>query len=782
MHSSTKAMLGYDSRHLLWREWTVLALVLAVVLISPWFTALFFVPASTIAVAIVALITLIASGAYYRDLDLRSVSFWVVAFSGYTMLTNLWSANLSLSLQSTLLQTAGLLLFVIVLRYSGMIIRWVVPGLAVLGIALYVYGMGAGVNWWKATDAVYDAHELASVFQYHNTFGSLEVAIGIIGYLAGMTYHKWYYNSLGALAMIVGLDAMLGSGSREVWVLAPIFIILAIVVSARIQKTVRPVATGLLLVIVGVISGLFTLKALSHTDAKSFIEAMVIAAAGAVLTAWIDHILVNLRMSQKTVYIGIGVVVLAGIAGGYKFRSHFLGTSGSVAAKLHSISLANVSLQERFQYYKDAIPMWLHSPIFGSGGGTWGAEFQAYQSLPYWSEQVHSLFFDQLLNGGIIGLALFLGVVIWSVIQSIRFIRNSQSKQAQLIRAGMLIAVLGVFTHALFDFDFAFGYITLLFWIMLALSAGQYADASSAQVAATIAPHNAQAKNLRSRDKQQEQVVAVRQRIALVSMYVLAAIDLGYSATLASAQVLGQESNSVQSLATRYSMAQTAASLAPYDANTELSLANYYMQTAQSSQDTSLYAQALQAADTAAAYGHYDPKIQSKAAVLLYSLGNQQQALVLAKQAVQDGPFTSDPMRNLMGLQMWTSAALLKTNHAAGIAGLQQVLSDYQSYKEREPIINQKLFPASTPLTEDASMQVYLATSDYLLGHYAQSIKDMTPFLKTNRDQAAVTLYLIDSVLSDAAMHKTSISDKMYMSQIQSNPQALSEYKYLKSL
>ncbi len=857
-------------RSLGWRGYVALALTLVLFFVSPWYVALFFPPASTFASLGATLVSIIALRYIARTADSgdallaggdvtgaaatigsidgaatgksgeaslgdtvhavpssladsftwSSPVVWVALFAGYTLLTNLWAASLIGSLPVTLMQISALFLFLLLWQHAGKIAPLVIPLLSLLAVALYIYGVGGALHWWPSLDAIYGKKELASVFQYHNTFGAVELALGVLGFMGGMGYRRWQWNIAGALGFIISMAAVLASASRVAWVLAPIAYILALVIVVRIKKSIWPLATELLLGIAGVGAALLGVKAIDTQQVKYIVAAFALAFVASVALAYFDKWVADKVLPQQYVRGGIAALVVIVIAAVYKLGSHVAAHSG-IVARLQSISIHSVSLQERFYYYKNALPMWLNAPLFGAGGGAWSAKFQAFQTLPYWSRQVHSYFLDQLLNGGIIGFLLFMAALLliaWRILQALR---TNPGDPRRLGVAGLFIAAGVMLAHSAADFDFAFGLYQYLFWGMLGLSgawlpirrrvpAAVAADGATTQISAAAAalspptvamataapaggqvpaPHDVtavtSAKRLAVKQAGLERAKIVWSRIGVGAIVGVGAISTVLCASLVTDQVLSQWAAKAGALGQgSYPLLSAAAAVAPYDPHVQLSLAAYYLQTSQSSGQTSLASSAWQAAQQAVADAPWDPAVQTQAAILAYELHHPRTAVNWAGRAVYTGPFNSTAYSNLMGLTMWYGTGQLPVNRAQGIATLHQVLSLYSEFQARKHVMNATLFPNEILMHRDASMQVYLGTAEYLLGHYRKSLSVMNPLLRTNRDQAAIYLYEINTVLDNAHLHpgKPSAQMKAYLANLQSNQGSALEYKYLQGL
>ncbi len=109
-------------------------------------------------------------------------------------------------------------------------------------------------------------------------------------------------------------------------------------------------------------------------------------------------------------------------------------------------------------FYRDAWKLAAEAPWLGRGGGTWRSTYLAAQSRPYVGSQVHSGYLDLLLNLGGLGLAVILLL---------------------LLAAGWLVAaeaprllppLLALALHSAVDFDWSYGLVWLLLFLLTALA------------------------------------------------------------------------------------------------------------------------------------------------------------------------------------------------------------------------------------------------------------------------------------------------------------------------
>ena len=102
---------------------------------------------------------------------------------------------------------------------------------------------------------------------------------------------------------------------------------------------------------------------------------------------------------------GVLLVVVVGSTGlGLLVCSH----DETVKAMAEEIRLRNAT--ERLYFYQDAIKMFKERPILGWGGGGWEEAYRAYQSYLYYSKQVHGHYFQIMVEAGLVGLIVILGI------------------------------------------------------------------------------------------------------------------------------------------------------------------------------------------------------------------------------------------------------------------------------------------------------------------------------------------------------------------------------------
>ncbi|MGN7765121.1 O-antigen ligase family protein [Paenibacillus sp. 22594] len=144
------------------------------------------------------------------------------------------------------------------------------------------------------------------------------------------------------------------------------------------------------------------------------------------------------------VALAAAVWTAAGSAVLLQVRERITGPSSTVAA--------------RGLLYRDAWKLAADAPWLGRGGGTWRSSYLAAQSRPYVGSQVHNGYLDLLLNLGGVGLAVLLLLLVaagWLVAAAAH---------------RLLPSLLALALHSAVDFDWSYGLMWLLLFLLPALA------------------------------------------------------------------------------------------------------------------------------------------------------------------------------------------------------------------------------------------------------------------------------------------------------------------------
>lgn len=176
------------------------------------------------------------------------------------------------------------------------------------------------------------------------------------------------------------------------------------------------------------------------------------------------------QINEALLLIGALVITVAGFAwirlwlakGAESHRIVYFAWGGWIAVlTIMSLLLPSVihgRLSGHFQtvgarklFYIDAFKLIKQAPFLGHGGDTWRMMFTQIQSQPYVGSEVHSGYLELMLDLGVIGLLLVIGVSAVLIYRVWCYDRLG------------LLPIMVLLVHAAIDFDMSFGY----YWLLL---------------------------------------------------------------------------------------------------------------------------------------------------------------------------------------------------------------------------------------------------------------------------------------------------------------------------
>ena len=155
---------------------------------------------------------------------------------------------------------------------------------------------------------------------------------------------------------------------------------------------------------------------------------------------------------------------------------------GGLWAALHwqSFGRSQASVQQRLFTYQVAWEMVKDHPLFGIGLGQLGIQIPRYQAKPWapadypnhpytYTEHVHNEFLQFWVEGGLVGLLLFFGVLTAFAWTLSRFLKNSESKSEEKeLLIGVAGSVVALLVQSLSNFPLQVAPTAVLFGFLLA--------------------------------------------------------------------------------------------------------------------------------------------------------------------------------------------------------------------------------------------------------------------------------------------------------------------------
>lgn len=143
-----------------------------------------------------------------------------------------------------------------------------------------------------------------------------------------------------------------------------------------------------------------------------------------------------------------------------------------IRARVGNISWETHSVYERLTMYKDALKIWVENPIFGSGRGAWESYYEQYQSYAYLSAQPHSYLFQLLVETGLVGLIVFMGVVVTTFVHYLK--KRRQLAEFSTASVFYYIVPSTILLHSLIDFEMSYLFYTFIVFFCLGVLAGMH--------------------------------------------------------------------------------------------------------------------------------------------------------------------------------------------------------------------------------------------------------------------------------------------------------------------
>lgn len=364
--------------------------------------------------------------------------------------------------------------------------------------AIYLSAVGVALAGLMTATGIININDgflngrIYSTFQYPNALASFLGALTFVGLYfwsrciaddgTGKRYSAWWaFNNLGPYLYAAGnftiFAVFLGTKSDGGMIVLAVALALFII---GFPKGRWPVSIHFLLF--GMPAGLTIWQFIPN------------AAAGRMGQAWLWVLMgLALALSAQWLYnygarkglfrwlganwrIIIAAALLIVVAGSVGAGVYISGHSDNVGALVEELRLRNAI--ERLAFFQDAMKMFQERPILGWGGGGWEEAYRAYQSYLYNSNQVHGYFFQVMVETGVIGLLIVLGIWITFLHAAHRiYHRNKKDRDTRLLVWAVTVAAITIGLHSVIDFDLSLSALTLvlftLFGITRALSGHQ---------------------------------------------------------------------------------------------------------------------------------------------------------------------------------------------------------------------------------------------------------------------------------------------------------------------
>lgn len=325
---------------------------------------------------------------------------------------------------------------------------------------------------------------LTSVFQYANTYAGYLIAILLCAVHMLMTSKRWYTVALHALFVVPIIISFFVTLSRGAIVILPV-IVLLVLPFLKLYKQVTFLLHLLFSFILSFIilnqvttAGVQLFKTYDSQMALGAWTSLILCSIGYTVIAvliqlfvepWLKFKLEKLQ-NKRFSHIGLPlIVVIAGTIGAVLLLNDTGVTKvlpENIRTRIENINFQQHSVLERGTFYKDALKVFEDYPVFGAGGGAWGALYEKYQNNPYTSRQAHNFYLQYLVETGIVGGIIFALILLSIFYIYIRnYLRQDEAEREK--RFIFYIIAIGLLVHSGLDFDLSYVYVGLLLFLCM---------------------------------------------------------------------------------------------------------------------------------------------------------------------------------------------------------------------------------------------------------------------------------------------------------------------------
>nr|WP_294898394.1 O-antigen ligase family protein [uncultured Pedobacter sp.] len=153
----------------------------------------------------------------------------------------------------------------------------------------------------------------------------------------------------------------------------------------------------------------------------------------------------------------------------------------NLATDIRSVSnvKTDVSNVERINRWESGYRMFLEKPFFGYGPGTYMFEYSPYQRAHEMTiistthgtmGEIHSEYFGPLVESGVIGLLIIIGLFLTYISTLMRIYYHPQSREIKMLALAILLAMLSYFFHGLMNNFLDQDKIAVIFWAMMGMA------------------------------------------------------------------------------------------------------------------------------------------------------------------------------------------------------------------------------------------------------------------------------------------------------------------------
>lgn len=424
---------------------------------------------------------------------------------------------------------------------------------------------------------------------------------------------------------------------------------------------------------------------------------------------------------KKTVLAVVLLVVFVGCAGTLVYINSHGDTVKNIAEE---VRLRNAS--ERFYFFQDAMKMFKERPVIGWGGGGWQEAYRAYQSYLYNSNQVHGHYFQIMVEAGIIGILVTLG--IWACfLYAGHLLYHGSKDNTRLLLLTITVAAVQIGLHAVIDFDLSLSALALVLWTMFGLARGIM----------IFSIPKVEEKKSKSYIPPNYSVLAAVSAASVVIILFAGSLAVANSYAVKSSSYLrGQNIN----INLAVGLLQKASAFNPFNAEYHSYLARVYQQQGKFEEGISEVRAALNISKYSA------PCYADLAGLLMSGKKDYAEAVNAAEKALSMAPFQIRWYELLSSVYFMAGYnELAGKNHDMARQYFEKALAVPGLIDHKMAGLNEtekKLWNVAPLMAVTPEISLYVGSSQYLLGQWGEAEKSLKAALQDENSKGTASLWL----------------------------------------
>lgn len=344
--------------------------------------------------------------------------------------------------------------------------------ISTVGVAFFGYQAAVGLIPETARplgmpmNGLWAGNMINSTLQYHNTAGTVLAFGFIISLMLGLYTENRFLKAFYFAASSFILTAFFFTYSRGCYVTLLLALLAFFLLLPR-EKRIS-IVFNLAIVAAVVLAFLNRVGAQLNPNGKEKLWVILLFQFAIVWAAVYAFGFVENRLYalKDEVYIisALTVAALGVIGFVIAINMHLL--PSSIVDRVMSINFRDRNFVERLVFYKDGLKIFLRSPIFGYGGGTWVSLYFMYQSYLYFTTQSHNYFLQVLLDTGLFGFAILM-VFLYMIFSTALKAWSKKDREKNILIAGIFAGALQLYLHSILDFDFSLASVQVLLFASL---------------------------------------------------------------------------------------------------------------------------------------------------------------------------------------------------------------------------------------------------------------------------------------------------------------------------